>query len=447
MREVNQFGVAASRANNALSGMDLAAPSAVRTRGTIRQEHSGFENAIVLCVLVLSTTAFVNLFPGERGLESAQVGLLFAQMLWAFLYLVMLFFARNRIMEFARLLWQNKLLVLLLVWACLSAIWSVDGQVTIRHAIALLFTSFFGVYFGVQYSLRRQLVLVTIALGVVIIASVGACLAFPAYGISSENPFEEPAWQGVLTNKNNLAALVILAVLISVLYFIRGIRRPLIGVGIVLLFFLVVLTQSKTALVYFALGILIFPFLRAFQRNPLKRRKIVAFALLIAVGLATWTYSNWDNLTYSLGRDPGLTGRFMLWGVAVEWIKERPLLGHGLDAFWSNYYGPAADFRIASGWHEGGTAQNGFIDLWLDLGLIGVLLFVLSFVFTYRQALNLAKTTKNSEGLWPITYLTFLFVYSLTEFSFLSRNNLYWILYISTGLGVRALLRKEYQQT
>jgi exopolysaccharide production protein ExoQ len=445
--DLNQYGVAPSGARQGLPGADFAVRSAARVQGTTLKEHSILENALVLCVLVFSTSAFVNLFPGEHGLQYDEQGLLFAQILWSFLYLAMLLLARKRIVEFVRLVWQSKLLVLLLGWVCLSIVWSIDRQLTIRHFVALLFTTFFGVYFGVRYDLRKQLKLLSVALGVVVVASVCACLAFPEYGIGSDNPLEQPAWQGVLSNKNNLATLVILAVLILILYFIRGIRRPLIVLGIVLLFFLVVLTQSKTALLYFALSIFAFPFLRAFQRNPSKRRKIVAFVLLIAAGLATWTYFNWENFTYSLGKDPGLTGRFVLWGLALLSIKERPLLGYGFDAFWSSYYGPAADIRIASGWLAGGTTQNGFLNLWLDLGFIGVLLFVLSFVITYRQALNAAKTTKSWEGLWPVTFLTFLFAYGLTEFSFLSRNNLYWILYVSTGLAVRARVIPERLQS
>jgi O-antigen ligase len=446
MEEIRQYGLAASGSETGVSRTDLTLPLAARAGANALQKQSTLENAFVLCVLVFSTSAFVNLFPGEHGLEYDEQGLLFAQILWSFLYLVMLFLVRHRIKEFVRLMWESKMLVLLLGWACVSVVWSIDRQATIRHCVALLFTSLFGVYFAARYDLHRQLRLVAMALGVVVVASVGACLAFPEYGISAENPLEKPAWQGVLSNKNNLAMLVVLAVLILILYYIRGIRRPLMVVGIVLLFFLVVSTQSKTSLLYFVLSIIAFPFLRAFQRNASKRRKIVAFALLIAVGLATWTYSNWENFTNSLGKDPGLTGRFVLWGVAVDSISQRPLLGYGFEAFWSNFYGPAYDFRSASGWTTGATTQNGFLNLWLDLGLIGVLLFVVSFVITYRQAMNLAKTTKSSEGLWPVAFLTFLFAYGLTEISFLTRNNLYWILYVSTGLSARSLLTKGSSQ-
>lgn len=394
-----------------------------------------FETVFTVCVLVLSTGAFANLFPGEQGLEHRDEGILFAQTLWSFLYLVILFLARKRILEFARLIWNRKSLVVLLAWAGLSIVWSIDRRVTIRHFVALLFTSFIGIYFGIRYSLREQLRLISIALGIVIVSSLVACLAFPQYGTSSGNPFDEPAWQGVLSAKNNLATLLILAILISLIYFFRRIRPIQVVVGIILLFCLVVLTQSKTALVYFALAIVTLPFVRAFQRNPTRRRRIIVLGSLMFGGIATWAYLNWEAFVGYLGRDPGLTGRFVLWGLSFTWIRERPFLGHGYDAFWSDFYGPAADFRTASGWLVATQAHNGFINIWLDLGLIGVLLFVLTFVVSYRRALKLAMS-KDILGSWPVVFLTFLFVYSLTEIGFMSRNDLYWILFVSIVIGL-----------
>ena len=395
------------------------------------------EETLTVCVLVLSTGAFVNLFPGEQGVEYVEQGLLFAQILWSALYFVMFFFARRRIVELVRLIWQEKPLVLLLGWALLSVVWSIDKQVTVRHFIALLATSFLGVYLAIRYDLREQLRLVLVSLMIVITSSAVACIVFPNYATSADNPFEKPAWQGVLSHKNNLGTLAVLTALVLALYFVKRVRRATALVGMVLIFVLVVLTQAKTALIYFIIGLMAFPFVRAFQQNGASRRKIVGLGLFIFGGLAAWTYFNWETFVGYLGKDPSLTGRFVLWGLSMTWIREKPLLGYGFDAFWSDYYGPAADFRIASGWLLAPHAHNGFINLWLDLGLIGVLFFVLSFATTYRQALDLAKMTKTREGLWPVTFLTFLFVYGLTEISFLSRNDLFWILYVSVMFGLR----------
>lgn len=400
------------------------------------------EKFFALCVLVFSTSAFVNLLPGEQGVGFDAEGSSIAKVVWVLLYMVLLFLVRKRAAEFVRQMWQNKLLVALLAWAFVSVVWSIERTVTIRHFVALLLSTLFGIYLAIRYGLREQLRLVSVALGFVMVASIAACLFFPKYGIRSEQSTTGPAWQGVFTHKNTLARLAVLAGLILALYFVRRVRRPTVVVGIILLFFLVILTQAKTALVYFILGMLAFPFARAFQSNPAKRRKIIALALVIFGGLTIWTYYNWENFTSALGKDPQLTGRVALWGLSMTWIAEKPFLGYGFDGFWSSSYGPAADFRIASGWLEAPHAHNGIVNLCLDLGLIGVLLFLAGFIFTYRQALRLANTSTTVEGIWPVVFLTYFIAYSLTETNFLSRTDLLWILYVAVMFGLRSNFRR-----
>jgi O-antigen ligase len=310
--------------------------------------------------------------------------------------------------------------------------------VTVRHFIALLLCAFFGAYFGVRYHLREQLKFVSIALGIVITASIGACLLFPSYAFQTDDDLlDKSAWQGVFSGKNMLGRFAVLATLILLLYFLKGVKRGAVIICIVILFVLILLTQAKTALVYFVLGLLAFPFVRAFIKNRAKRRKIVTFALLVFGGLAVWTYYHWEGFTDSLGKDPELTGRFALWALSVTWIAEKPLLGYGYDAFWSDYYGPAAEFRAASGWLTAPHAHNGIINLWLDLGLIGVLLLVVSFIDVFRRAVEMAKASTNVEEIWPIAFLAFYLLYSISETTFLPRNDLLWILYVSLMVGLR----------
>jgi exopolysaccharide production protein ExoQ len=396
------------------------------------------EQFFVVTVLVLSTTAFINLLPGESGVEYEEQGKFVAQIVWLALYIIMLFFVRTRVGELLRLVWQNKLLVLLLGWACVSAVWSIDRQVTVRHFIALLLCAFFGAYLGIRYNLREQLRFVLIALGIVITASIGACLLFPSYGFQTDDDLlDKPAWQGVFSGKNMLGRFAVLATLILLIYFLKGIRRGIVIICIILLFVIIVLTQAKTSLVYFVLGMVAFPFVRAFLENPLKRRKIVTVALLVFGGLAVWTYYHWEDFTDSLGKDPELTGRFALWGLSVTWIAERPLLGYGYDAFWSDYYGPAAEFRAASGWLTAPHAHNGIINLWLDLGLIGVILLVVSVIAVFRRAVEMAMVSTSVEEIWPIMFLLFYLLYSISETTFMPRNDLLWILYVSLMVGLR----------
>jgi O-antigen ligase len=309
--------------------------------------------------------------------------------------------------------------------------------VTVRHFVALLATSLFGIYLASRYDLPGQLRLVSISLGIVIGASIAACLAFPRYGIAPADILDEPAWQGVLTHKNTLGRLGVLAALILALYFLRRRRRLTILLGVLSLFLLVILTSSKTALVYFILGAAAFPFIRAFQRNPAQRKKILVLTAAVFGGVVGWVGYNWESFVATLGKDPTLTGRVALWAMSLDWIGEKPFLGYGYDAFWSAYYGPAADIRMAVNWLGAPHAHNGFINLWLDLGLVGVILFSAVFIQTYRLALSRAYASHTTEGIWPIAFLTFMFVYSLTEISFMSRTDLFWILFVSIMFGLR----------
>lgn len=389
------------------------------------------EQATVISALVLSTGAFVNLFPGELGIENVEQGQVFSQVLWTILYISMFFYVRREFRNLVRIAWQDKLYVLLLGWAGLSIVWSIDQQVSVRHFVVLVLTSLFGVYLAFRYSLGEQLRLVAISLGIVIAASIAACLLFPDYGITADEFSGTPQWQGVFTHKNTFARMAVLAALILVLYFIRRRKSLMILIGVCLLFVLVVFTQAKTSLVYTVIGLVAFLFVRVFKKNPASRKKVLLLGISTFGGSATWICFNWERFVGALGKDPTITGRTVLWALSFTWIWKRPFLGYGYDAFWSDYYGPAADFRAAAGWLEAPHAHNGLINLWLDLGLIGVLIFVLGFVLAYRTAWNLAKVAKTAQGLWPITFLTFLGAYSLVETAFLSRNDLIWVLYVS----------------
>jgi O-antigen ligase len=404
---------------------------------------SKVEIVFTIAALFLSTGAFVNLLPGDQGLEGREQGFFFAQVAWSLLYIVMLWHIRKEIAAFGRLIWGQRTLRLLLGWAFMSVLWTIDRQVTSRHFVAVLLTSVLGAYFAVRYNPKEQLRLLVVSLSAVLSISAVACIVSPTYGISSDNPLEPPGWHGVLSSKNNLGTLAVLVALLLGLALLRGRRRGISIIGLVSVFVLIILTQSTSALLYFLLTIMAFAIVLAFRKYPAKRTKILWGALSVLSGFGLWTYYNWENFVSYLGKDPGLSGRFVLWGLSLEWIRERPLAGYGYDAFWSDYYGPAADFRAASGWLVATHAHNGFINLWLDLGFVGVLLFALGFIMSYRRALVLAKLTDGVEGLWPVVFLTFLFVYSLTEIGFMGRNDLYWILYVS----VMTSLRRSIGQT
>src|SRR5215472_6454361 len=409
VEDVGQFGAVSASAKNS-----LVLSSGLRSQRTSLQNHSSFENALVLCILVLSTTAFVNLFPGQLGIESEEGGEIFAQVLWALLYLTLFFLIRKRWKDFIKLAERDRLLWVLTAWAILSIIWSIDRPVTFRRSVALLGTEAFGVYFALRYSLKEQLEKITAALAIVIGASVFACLFFPSYALSSGVPAEQGSWRGVLSHKNTLGGFALLLALVLFIRYVSGWRRTLCTFGIAILVVVVVLSQSITSLVYFVLAFVAIPLVRFFQQRPSHRTKVLLAGAMIFAASATWLYFHGEDFVYSIGKDPTLTGRTELWALSLIWIQQKPVLGYGLEAFWSSYYGPAADFRIISPWLAAPHAHNAYVNLWLDLGIVGLLLLLYILIANIRNAAHLATRSRAAVDTWPIVFFVYLSAFCMT---------------------------------
>ncbi len=149
--------------------------------------------------------------------------------------------------------------------------------------------------------------------------------------------------------------------------------------------------------------------------------------VLLGGGAAQWILGDVQALLDNLGKDVTLTGRTLLWPAVVEMIQERPWLGYGYSAFWLGWEGESATLWFITN-QEYDHAHNGVLDLWLDLGFLGVFVFAAAYVLAFGRAVLWARATKTMGGLWPLALLTFMMLYNLTESALLLRNNLIWIL-------------------
>lgn len=392
------------------------------------------EKIFTVFVLFLSTGALIPLLHQEGGssldpFEGDPV----MQALWTGIYGVTLILI-SRIWRRTIRIWKiDKFLVLLIMVALLSFFWSDAPSITLRRCVALLGTTVFGVYLTARYTLREQLQLLGWALGICAVLSFLFALVVPSLGISSG--IHEGAWRGIYVHKNVLGRLMVLCILVSFLLFQgRGNdhQRLFSGVLLVLSVCLLVLSVSKTALVLFISFLMLVPFFRALRLNY----RLLLIYLLVVVGLTWglvgWLLSHTEELASSLGRDMTLTGRTNLWPIVVEMIKERPLFGFGYNAFWLGWQGESRYVWLTS--FEAVHAHNGYLDLTLDLGLLGLGVFIAGFFLNFLRALMSARNTETMEGLWPVLYLTFMLLYNITESSILTRNGIFWILYVATAL-------------
>lgn len=328
---------------------------------------------------------------------------------------------------------RDKLICVLTVLALLSFVWSESPDFTLFNARDVLMMTSFGLYFATRFSLKEQVQLVACTLFIGSLLSTIVAIGLPSIGIHQADGIEAHpgAWKGVYGHKNGLGSMMVLNSLTflalpkenSTLYKWTGLSFSLV---------LMLLSTSRTSLVLSLLLILLMVFYRNFRWKGKISVIFIDIGILIlgCVGLLIFTY--WVELLTGLGRDPTLTGRTPLWGAALARLMERPLLGYGYSAFWApkSKYAIEAGHAIGSGWIPP-HAHNGLIDLLLDVGLIGLLLFLMSYFTTFTQALKRAYASKNPEELWSLAYLSFLAMNNVTESYLLHLANLYWVLFIT----------------
>jgi O-antigen ligase len=157
----------------------------------------------------------------------------------------------------------------------------------------------------------------------------------------------------------------------------------------------------------------------------------VLFALM-AVGAAAWWISTASEvMVATVGKDPGLTGRAALWVAVSDAIASRLWLGHGYNAFWLGWEGESATIWSSMQWKPP-HAHNGILDLGLELGLLGIALFVIGFVVAAVRSVAVIGRTRTAYGVWPLAYLAFILMINLAESTILVRNTMSWMLYVVT---------------
>lgn len=351
-----------------------------------------------------------------------------------------------------RIIIREKLLWVLMSIALASVFYSDMPTLTLYRedgigglglgVLPLVQVTLFGVYFGTRYSLNKQLQLLAWMCGIAALLSIVLGLALPTYGVmgagnilSSQDKVHAGAWQGVYIHKNTLGTTMTLSALVFFLFTTTSKKyRWVKWAGFSLSVGLILLSTSKASLVMLLTIVILFPLYRALRWNYTLAVPFFITVLLVAGSVATLFLGNAETILGSLGRDTTLTGRTTIWPAVLDKIWERPWLGYGYDTFWQGWEGESADVWSAEP-IQVPHAHNGFLDLGLDVGLLGLSVFALSFITSWLRAVAWVRLTKNAEGLWPLGYLTFMILSNICESS-LMRENTFWLLYVAITLSM-----------
>jgi exopolysaccharide production protein ExoQ len=249
---------------------------------------------------------------------------------------------------------------------------------------------------------------------------------YPQTGITYSSWTGAPEYIGATLSKNMLGVLCLIS---GIFFFWDTVTRwserkekrtkRIIQVNVAFIamtLYLLHLSGSATSHLCLALSCLVI----AAARSKTVKCHPALLRVLIPVGVCTYLVLAFGfgldinaALAAVVGRDPTLTGRTVIWSAVLS-THTNPLLGAGYESFW---LGP----RLQQVWRQTGDgineAHNGYLEVYLNLGISGVVLIAGFLISSYR-AICRRLDTFPSLGSLGLALWTILPFYNVTEAAF-----------------------------
>ena len=324
-------------------------------------------------------------------------------------------------------------------FAIASSLWSQFPSFTLRRSIPFALAGLFGLWFAVEFPVRRQLSILWMSMIVLALGTIVLALCFPKIGLDA-SPGHYVDWQGAFTSKNGCGRIMVLATAVS-LSRERGLARALPSVA--LFIFVTIMSGSRGAWVIEAAVLAIYAAFRLAGRADGRSRLILLVSGLIATAVAALVgVTHITALAGLLGRDPTLSGRTEIWKQVWPFIMKRPILGWGYSGFWRGIQGES--FKVVAAmrfilFH----AHNGFLEIWLELGSLGLVLFAGSYLRAWRKLWPTLRSGEVERVMPMLFVLVLIGLYDLDENTLLIYNGLFWVLYVSALVNIELLAVEE----
>ena len=257
---------------------------------------------------------------------------------------------------------------------------------------------------------------------------------------SRNNLLEGERIQGIVGSWSLLGMVAVLALIVfSVQLAARRVRRAA-GIGwIALAALTVVLTRSATIYLAIAAVIVVLGMVLLVRRTPPGRARTLTYAAMtVAVAvLVSLVVMLREPLLSALGKSPDLTGRLDIWNAVIGLAQQRPAFGWGWVSFWPPWAEPFAGLVRKNGVMQL-HAHNAWLDVWLQLGVAGLVVFgaliATTVVRSWSSATDRLVTDARelgrhtAESLLPLLVVTALLVQSLAESRLLLEGG--WLLLV-----------------
>ncbi|WP_350353408.1 O-antigen ligase family protein [Microbacterium sp. A8/3-1] len=302
-----------------------------------------------------------------------------------------------------------------LCWALVSLVWTTDRSDTVFGWLSLFGFAFLAITVGhirdtlqtvraIGDTLRA---LLAISLGIEILSGILLDVPFAFLGIQGNLAAGGPI-QGLFGSRNMLGFIAVIALITFVIEWrTQSVNPPLAVTSVALAGSLAFLSSSPTVLVLaVAVGIVTVALTIVRHASP-ERRNLVQWMLGILVTLAlVVAFALRHQIIALLDAGSDFSIRASLWNTILDFVAVKPIQGWGWFGDWARGEYPFTyiNFQLDDR-HQ--SALNGFFDVLLQLGAVGLVLFLLLGGVALVRSWLVASVRRSVVYAWtPITLVT-----------------------------------------
>ena len=260
--------------------------------------------------------------------------------------------------------------------------------------------------------------------------------------------------QGIVGNSALLAMVALIALIVfSVEVAARSVGRVTGTASILLAAAIIALTRSAT--IYAGIiGVAVFLAAILLMRHAsTPRARSATYAVIAAAAAAVTALSLvfQSQLLQLVGKSDNLTGRSGIWDTVIALAQQRPVFGWGWVSFWPPWVEPFKNLIIRNGVMQL-HAHNAWLDVWLQLGIVGLIVFgalvITTLVRSWLTATDRVVSAPGSPGTFSAVsllaplLLTALLVQSLAESRLLVEGCFMLLVILATSSKVAMLGRR-----
>lgn len=343
-----------------------------------------------------------------------------------------------------RVEWRGVLplsLIALFSLMTVSLIWSqYPGQTLAGLAYAIAY-AFLGVYIALVRDLIQLVravgnalrAILTLSFVLEILSGVILDTPFAWIGITGDLALGGPV-QGLAGTRNAFAFLGALAVLSFWIEFrTRSVPRGLTAYSLTLAVAAIVFARSPVSLLVLAAVLVAGLALVVIRRQEAVARRATQSVLLISAvvfGVLAWFFRG--PLVGFVDAAADVAERTSVWSEVGDLVALRPVLGWGWVGVWPPNQYPFSTVRTASG-IQPDSALNAYADIWLQLGLAGIIVLLAALGLAFVRAWLVASDRRSTVYVWPALTLVLLATVSMTESYLLFEGGL--LLFITSAFA------------